>query len=84
MPPAAVPAAEHRLLNPATIMVQFLNEAAPLSEKSTEGDRRVISNQRYFERRASEEAARAARAMSTDAKLWHRELAEKFSRMAKD
>jgi hypothetical protein len=44
----------------------------------------VISNQRYFERRASEEAARAARAMSSDAKLWHRELAEKFSRMAKD
>jgi hypothetical protein len=65
-------------------MVRFLNEAAPLSGKATEGEPPVISNQRYFERRASEESARAARAMSTDAQLWHRELAEKFSRMAKD
>jgi hypothetical protein len=65
-------------------MMQFLNEAAPLSAEELLRGRTVISNQRYFERRASEEAARAARAMSADAKLWHRELAEKFSRLAKD
>jgi hypothetical protein len=44
----------------------------------------MVSNQRYFERRASEEASRAARAYSQDAKLWHQELAEKFSRLAKE
>jgi hypothetical protein len=42
------------------------------------------SNQRYFERRASEEAARASRAWSTDAKQWHEELARKFSKLAKE
>lgn len=44
----------------------------------------MVSNQRYFERRASEEAARAARACGAGAKLWHQELAEKFSRLAKE
>ncbi|MDP8912314.1 MAG: hypothetical protein M3N39_01900 [Pseudomonadota bacterium] len=43
----------------------------------------MVSNQRYFERRAAEEASRAARAFSAGAKLWHQELAEKFSRLAK-
>jgi hypothetical protein len=44
----------------------------------------MVSNQRYFERRAYEEAARAARSCSQGARLWHLELAEKFSRLAKE
>jgi hypothetical protein len=44
----------------------------------------MISNERYFTRRASEEAARAARACGADAKRWHQELADKFSRLAKE
>jgi hypothetical protein len=44
----------------------------------------MVSNQRYFERRASQEAARAARAYSPDARQWHEELARKFSRLAKE
>ena len=43
----------------------------------------MISNQRYFERRAREEAARANRASSPTAQNWHLELAEKFGRLAK-
>ena len=42
----------------------------------------MVSNQRYFERRAMEEASRAARAFGESAKLWHQELAEKFGRLA--
>jgi hypothetical protein len=44
----------------------------------------MISNERYFTRRASQEAARAARAYSSDAKRWHQELAEKYSKLAKE
>jgi hypothetical protein len=44
----------------------------------------MVSNERYFTRRASEEAARAARAHGGDAKKWHLELAEKFSRLASE
>lgn len=44
----------------------------------------MVSNQRYFERRAHEEASRAARACSSDARQWHEELAQKFSRLAKE
>jgi hypothetical protein len=43
----------------------------------------VISNQRYFARRALEEAARANRAASPSAQLWHKELADKFGRLAR-
>jgi hypothetical protein len=42
----------------------------------------VISNQRYFARRAIEETSRARRACSPAAKLWHQELADKFGRLA--
>ena len=42
----------------------------------------MVSNQRYFERRAAEEASRAARALGAGAKLWHQELADKFSKLA--
>jgi hypothetical protein len=44
----------------------------------------MISNQRYFTRRAAEEAARAARACGSDSKRWHLELAEKFTRLAEE
>jgi len=44
----------------------------------------MISNERYFTRRAAEEAARAARAAGDESKRWHLELAEKFSRLAKE
>jgi hypothetical protein len=44
----------------------------------------MISNERYFARRAEEEAARAARSHSAVARRWHLELAEKFGRLAKE
>ena len=44
----------------------------------------MISNERYFARRANEEAARAERACGVDSKRWHLELAEKFSRLARE
>jgi hypothetical protein len=44
----------------------------------------MVSNERYFARRASEEAGRAARAYGADAKRWHSELADKFSRLARE
>lgn len=44
--------------------------------------KKMASDKRYFETRASEEAMRAARAEGEDARQWHRELAEKFSRLA--
>ncbi len=43
----------------------------------------MISNERYFARRATEEAARAVRACTEDARRWHQELADKFARQAK-
>jgi hypothetical protein len=44
---------------------------------------KMISNEHYFTRRAFEEASRAARTSNADAKRWHQELAEKFSRLAR-
>ena len=44
----------------------------------------MVSNKRYFVRRASEEAMRAARAQSADARQWHQELADKFNRLAEE
>jgi hypothetical protein len=44
----------------------------------------MVSNKRYFTRRASEEAMRAARAQSADARQWHQELADKFNRLAQE
>ena len=44
----------------------------------------MISNERYFARRASEEAVRASRAAGQDAKRWHLKLAEKYMRLAKE
>jgi hypothetical protein len=42
----------------------------------------MVSNKRYFSRRASEEAMRAERACTADARQWHQELADKFNRLA--
>jgi hypothetical protein len=44
----------------------------------------MVSDKRYFSRRASEEAMRAARAQSADARQWHQELADKFARLAEE
>jgi hypothetical protein len=42
----------------------------------------MVSDKRYFARRALEETMRAARAQSADARQWHQELADKFNRLA--
>lgn len=42
----------------------------------------MISNERYFARRAVQEASRAARACSPSARQWHQELADKFRLLA--
>ena len=40
------------------------------------------SNQRYYFRRAVQETMAAARAMTPDAREWHRQLAEDYTRRA--
>lgn len=42
------------------------------------------SNQRYYSRRAAQEAFAAARAMTPEARAWHRRLAEDFSQKARE
>ena len=37
------------------------------------------SDGRYYARRAAEEAGRAARALSPEAKAWHQQLAQSFA-----
>jgi hypothetical protein len=44
----------------------------------------MISDKRYFEQRAAEETMRAERALGTDEKSWHLELAGKFNRLAQE
>ncbi len=44
----------------------------------------MVSNQRFYARRAVEEQARAARAMTLEAQAWHRQLAEDFARRARE
>ncbi len=44
----------------------------------------MVSNQRFYARRAIEEQARAARAMTLEAQAWHRQLAEDFARRARE
>lgn len=36
----------------------------------------------YYQRRASQEAQRAARAVTQQAREWHQELSERFARQA--
>jgi hypothetical protein len=45
---------------------------------------RMISSERYFARRAAQEAERANRAHGAEAKRWHLELADKYMRLAKE
>ena len=42
------------------------------------------SNQRYYYRRAIQEAMAAARALTPEAREWHRELADGFTRKAQE
>ncbi len=42
----------------------------------------MVSNQRYYAQRAAQEATRAARAISPEAKLWHNHLCEVFRQRA--
>jgi hypothetical protein len=42
----------------------------------------MVSDQRYFERRAFQESSRAARALTHEAREWHEELAKKFKQLA--
>ncbi len=42
------------------------------------------SNQRYYYRRAVQETMAAARALTPEAREWHRELAEGFTRKAQE
>ncbi len=44
----------------------------------------MLSDKRYFARRAVEESSRAARALSPTARSWHQELADKFSQLARE
>jgi hypothetical protein len=59
-----------------------LAEDSPTAKRDAAGVK-VISNQRYFARRAVEETARARRACSPAAQSWHQELADKFGRLAR-
>lgn len=42
----------------------------------------MVSNQRYYLRRAAEERTAAARAITPQAREWHSKLAEDFARRA--
>ena len=53
-------------------------------EKTGMRTKKMASDKQYFERRAFEEAMRAAQAESEDARQWHSELAEKFGRLASE
>jgi hypothetical protein len=44
----------------------------------------MVSDKRYFARRASEESMRAERASSAEARQWHQGLADKFNRLARE
>jgi hypothetical protein len=43
---------------------------------------RMVSNQRYYMRRAAEERTAAQRAITPQAREWHAKLAEDFARRA--
>ncbi|MDP9413121.1 MAG: hypothetical protein M3Q08_03300 [Pseudomonadota bacterium] len=44
----------------------------------------MVSNHRFYARRAAEEQSRAARAMTSDAREWHQQLAESFAQRAQE
>ena len=44
----------------------------------------VVSNQRFYYRRAAEERMRAARALTPAAVAWHQGLANEFARRAQE
>ena len=44
----------------------------------------MVSNHRFYARRAAEEMSRAARALTSEAREWHEQLAESFARRAEE
>ena len=56
--------------------------AGPAARAGAEGEDKMVSNQRFYARRAIEEQSRAARALTLEAQAWHRQLAEDFARRA--
>ncbi len=44
----------------------------------------MVSNHRFYARRAAEELNRATRAMTSDARQWHQQLAESFAQRAQE
>jgi hypothetical protein len=56
--------------------------AWPARRPVPKGEAKMVSNQRFYARRAIEEQSRAARALTLEAQAWHRQLAEDFARRA--
>ena len=44
----------------------------------------MLSNRRYYARRAAEELSRASRALTAEAREWHEQLAESFAARARE
>ena len=44
----------------------------------------MVSNKRYYARRAAEELSRAARALTAEAREWHQHLADGFLKRAQE
>ena len=44
----------------------------------------MVSNHRFYARRATEELSRASRALTAEGREWHRQLAESFAKRAKE
>jgi hypothetical protein len=67
----------------ASVWSGFPDTGGSLQGCSWWGDN-VLSDKRYFARRAFEESSRAARSLSPTARSWHQELADKFSKLARE
>ena len=44
----------------------------------------MLSDRRYYARRATEELSRASRALTPESREWHRQLAESFAQRAQE
>ena len=44
----------------------------------------MVSNHRFYARRAAEEFSRAARALTDEGREWHQQLAESFAKRAQE
>jgi hypothetical protein len=70
-------ASSARTTNAIQISLQKLEEAG-----FEMGAAKVVSNPRFYHRRAAEERMRAARALTPAARAWHQSLADDFARRA--